>query len=622
MADWIATRSYNNARTGATDQETVLSATTVRTRGIVKLFSMQIPDDPRLDAQPLAAGGVRMADGSVHDLIVQASMGNTVYAFDAATGATLWHRNLGRPIDGTTEIDMHLTNDHWGILSTPVIDEAAGIIYACAWISTTGNWADAKHVLAALHLADGSLAKPLLVLEGAVYAHPGLPQQTFASAERKQRAALTLAQGHVLVPFGTVKELDRAAHGWLIAVNAATWQIGATWCSTVTGSGGGIWHSGGGPAVGADGSVFVMTGNGSFNPAAGDFSESLVQLKLPQDNSGRLVVANWWTPFTDSGRTGGQAAPADHALPSNVQLTSVIGHALRLGLDVGNMRGVAPANVAHVPHEDDARIAPVVRALLATMNGDDWRLDQDFASGGPVFAQAAGAVLACGKDGILYTGRAANLGRTQPADLSPANANANYAKLLMPPILYTYFVPGIPAAPTDETQLNQQFPDGGTRHLHGTPLLWHSNAHGLMHFVGGENSPLRAWTLANDGSVVYLAGSNEVASAQAAHPPGGMPGWGIALAGNQGNDGIIVAMVPYKDSNMALSPGRFLIYDAQNFAQNADGSKRLQVIWDSENVGPEHAFTHPKFNRPIIWRGRIYRPTYDGRIDVYGLTGG
>ena len=100
----------------------------------------------------------------------------------------------------------------------------------------------------------------------------------------------------------------------------------------------------------------------------------------------------------------------------------------------------------------------------------------------------------------------------------------------------------------------------------------------------------------------------------------GMPGWSITLAANNGTDAIIVAMVPYKDSNMMLSPGRFLVYDAQNFATNPDGSKRLQAIWDSENWGPEHAFTHPKFNRPIVWKGRIYRPTYDGQLDVYGLT--
>jgi hypothetical protein len=94
-----------------------------------------------------------------------------------------------------------------------------------------------------------------------------------------------------------------------------------------------------------------------------------------------------------------------------------------------------------------------------------------------------------------------------------------------------------------------------------------------------------------------------------------MAGWNITLAADQGADGIVVAIVPYKDSNMMLSPGRFLVYDAQDFAENPDGSKRLQVIWDSEEWDPEHAFTLPKFNRPIVWNGRIYRPTYDGRID-------
>jgi hypothetical protein len=154
----------------------------------------------------------------------------------------------------------------------------------------------------------------------------------------------------------------------------------------------------------------------------------------------------------------------------------------------------------------------------------------------------------------------------------------------------------------------------------GIRPLWGSAAHGLMHFVGGENSALRAWTLAADGTSTYQAGSNEIASAQAPRLPGGMPGWNITLAANHGEDGIIAAMIPYRDSNMALSAGRFLIYDAQNFVLNPDGSKRLQVLWDSEQWGPEHAFTHPKFNRPIVWKGRIYRPTYDGRLAVYGLA--
>jgi hypothetical protein len=46
-----------------------------------------------------------------------------------------------------------------------------------------------------------------------------------------------------------------------------------------------------------------------------------------------------------------------------------------------------------------------------------------------------------------------------------------------------------------------------------------------MHFVGGENSALRAWTLSANGGSTYQAGSNEIASPQSPRPPGGMPGW-------------------------------------------------------------------------------------------------
>jgi hypothetical protein len=267
--------------------------------------------------------------------------------------------------------------------------------------------------------------------------------------------------------------------------------------------------------------------------------------------------------------------------------------------------------------EADATIAELIGSHMDSMMGSAWD-DQDFGSGGPVYAQAAGAILAGGKDGVLYTANAAALGNTEPTGLMPANVAANYAKLRAAPILYTYYDPTMQPAPSSPTALNK-LPGGATRHLHGSPVLWQSAAHGLMHFVGGENSALRAWTLSADGSSTYQAGSNEIASPQSPRPPGGMPGWSITVAANNGVDGIIVAMVPYKDSNMILSPGRFLVYDAQNFATNPDGSKRLQVIWDSENWGPAHAFTHPKFNRPIVWGGRIYRPTYDGRIDVYGL---
>ncbi|MBR1092115.1 hypothetical protein JQ621_32105 [Bradyrhizobium manausense] len=627
MAGSVTTRGYDLARSGANNSETELTATAVRTKGIVKLFSIPIPDDPRLEAQPLAVGGVHTPGGRIRDLIFQATMGNWVYAFDAATGDKVWATHLGRPIVGTRAIDGHLTNVNWGILSTPVIDEAAGILYACAWISDDGSVARGQHFLAALRITDGTRAHPLLNLEGAVYTPPGgLPVQKFVSAERKQRSALTLTQNHVLIPFGTIAETSKTARGWLIAVDVHAWHLAAAWCSTVTGIGGGLWQSGAGPAVGPDGAIYVITGNGAFSPQHGDFGESIVRLALRTGPHVHFEVVSWWSPWTDANRVGATAAALveddddEHALPSNVSLTTVIGHARRMGMALKpiHAREMAHVAVTSGPHALDAQIAPVVAQQMDAMNESMWS-DQDFGSGGPVYVASAHVVLAAGKDGILYSGNADALGSTQPGDLAAGHFAANYAKLRMPPILYTYFDPAVPPAPPAPTQLNL-FPGGATRHLHGSPLLFSSAIHGTMHFVGGENSALRAWSIAADGTTVYLAGSNEIASPQSPRPPGGMPGWSITLAANNGADGIIVAMVPYQDSNMLLSPGRFLVYDAQNFAANPDGSQRLQVIWDSENWGPEHAFMHPKFNRPIVWKGRIYRPTYNGQLDVYGLT--
>jgi hypothetical protein len=330
-------------------------------------------------------------------------------------------------------------------------------------------------------------------------------------------------------------------------------------------------------------------------------------------------VGSWWTPWSDAQRSGSAAEMDDEvaALPSNVHKPRVLGHAKRLA----RARGRSSTHLAAMDFDNvftgsdvpDPQIAAFIDSHIDAMMGSVWN-DQDFGSGGPAYAEAAGSVLAAGKDGILYTVNAAALGNTQPGDLAPGAAAANYAKLRAPPIHAS-----MQPAPQSPTALNK-LPGGATRHLHGTPLLWRSAVHGLMHFVGGENSALRAWTVAADGTSMYQAGSDEIASAQAPRPPGGMPGWSVTLAANHGADGIIVAMIPYKDSNMELSAGRLLVYDAQNSSVNSDGSKRLQVLWDSAQWGPEHGFTHPKFNRPIVWKGRIYRPTYDGRLDVYGLA--
>jgi hypothetical protein len=596
MSTDILTRSTDFARSGANTSEVVLTPAAVQARGIKTVLTLQT-DDPRIEAQPLYVSGLAIG-GKTRNMIYQATNGNTVYAWDADTGELVWKTNLGRPIDGSKAIDMYLINVHWGIISTPVIDRAAGVLYACAWISPDGNWLNGQHSLAALDLTTGGfhLNRPLLNLEGVTY-NPGQgqPTQIFKSAERKQRSALAMVGGAVVVSFGTIQETAPTARGWIICVDTAQWVISATWCSTV-GSGGGIWMSGAGPAIQSDGSIWVVTGNGDFDGQF-NWSESVVRLRYTPPSGGQtgsLAVTGSWTPWTDEERTAAQPAG---------QVAMAM---LKAGLD----DKPKPSNFRLNHHLASMGIQPM------DMGGGDWG-DQDLGASGIVLVESTGIALVSGKDGILYTINLANPGNTAPADLTPQTAAANYAKLAAPPILYTFYDPTINPATANPATLNVNSGQR-THHLHGTPVAWQSAAHGQMHFCGGENGNLRAWTVTGNNSSGYLACSSAVASVECTAPLGGMPGWSIMLSANGQTDGIVWAMIPYGDANMSVTNGRLLAYDAADLAKYSDGSGEIVPLWDSQDWAWN--FAHPKFNRPTIADGKILMPTFDGRVLVLGLA--
>ena len=253
--------------------------------------------------------------------------------------------------------------------------------------------------------------------------------------------------------------------------------------------------SGAGPAIQNDDSILVVTGNGDFDGQT-DFGESAVRLRYTQATGqvkGSLTVAGWWTPWTDDARTsrnsdGGAA-------------TRLTASALEKFPKVSNFR--------LVPHLARMGVKP-------TDMGGAWG-DQDLGAGGIVLIEHLGIGLLCGKDGILYTIDITNPGDTQPTDLSPAKAAMNYAKLAAQPILYTYFDASVDPATPNPATLNE-LPANRTHHLHGTPVTWFSAIHGQMHFCGGENGNLRAWTIAPTKVSSYLGCSVEVASSAAPVP--------------------------------------------------------------------------------------------------------
>jgi len=587
----VTTRSYDNARSGTNPRETVLTPTAVRTRGIGKLFSLQMTGDKRgIEAQPLVVPDVALADGQSHDIIYLADMANQLWAFDADTGARLWTRMLGTPVSGVRAIDNYLINDHWGILSTPAIDAAAGTMYVVAWISPDRSVENARHFCYAVSLRDGTDIHPPVNLEGATYqAGHGAPVQQFASAGRKQRAALLLtdADGHqtVFIGFGSLQETSATSRGWIIACSTDPFEVTAAWASTAKGSGGGIWQAGAGLAADAEGFVYAMTGNGTFDGEV-DFGESFVKLRYVPPSAaakGSLSVTDWWTPFSDAMRAGPEA---------------------------------------HVEARAERPLATNFRLETAAMDGNAWA-DMDLGSAGPLLVEQFGAVIGAGKDGIAYVLNKDSMGKTTAADLtSPAR---NYQKLKAPPIFFTYFPPGADPAPQDITALNVWWANQ-THHLHGSSLFWDSPDLGPLVYCWGENGNLRAWSLQPDGHLTYRACSAEWASENspddpgANAPKGGMPGGMISLSadGTTPHSGVVWALIPYADANMALVAGRLLAYDATSFGTFGDGSKQLQVLWDSQDWNIQ--FTFNKFNRPVVFNGKLIVPTYDDRVDVYGLA--
>ena len=564
----VVTRSYTNARTGANTEETVLTPALVGSNHLVKRFSLNVNDDPRIEAQPLFVSGVRIGNQAPRDIVYVCTMANNVWAFDADTGQAVWAQpvNLGRPISPShgENIDLYHINKLWGILSTPVIDLATSTMYIVCWTSQDGSIAKAQFQVHALDIATGQRRQqPITIAANA--AAQGSPNVTFQPSRQKQRSSLLLTATRdaggaehktLFVAFAMTHEVsDPHSHGWIIAFDLGTFQQTAAWCTTPHAHGCGIWQAGAGIAADEAGDLYVMTGNYGIvaAPRAGDLPESIIKLHYtpPQaaNAQGRLDAVAWFTPFRDSDRN------------------------------------------AH---------------------GDDDFQDYDLGSAGPLPIPGMGLVVGAGKDGVLYV---------LDQDTARFGQGNNFGVLKRQPIFYTYF-PGFGIDASVVHNLDHLY-DGKTHHLHGSSVYWHNPTLGPMLFCWGENEHLRAWRVDPSGTVTFFAKSAETASAGMGGK-GGMPGGLLALSsnGDQPNTGIIWALAPISgDANKYIVPGILRAYDATNLdpVPNTDGTPRLKLLWDSTHIPGNH-FNHCKFCPPVIANGKLFAPTYDGRVDVYGLT--
>jgi hypothetical protein len=594
----VLTRSYDNGRTGANLTETLLTPELVAGKDLQRAKSLIIDDDPRIEAQPLYVPNLAMSDGKNHNVVFVASMGNHIFAFDADAPQghdLLWKTAVGEPFRPSevqkpgehrrTTIDRYGINILWGILSTPVIDLDAKVMYCINWV-VQGDGKPALF-LHRIRLADGQeTSEPAggLRLQSAIFDKDGKPvvddqgQPVTLRADQKQRAAL------LLTPASTQKKMLFAAisggekpgdpHGWVLAFDPDSFTQAAAWVTTSRGFGGGIWQGSAGLAADAAGNVYGMTGNGGYSvDEAGriaqdfngttDFAEAFVKLAYHRTEGGTesLELVDWLIPFRDSDRV---------AFPNY-----------------------------------------------------DYR-DQDLSSAGPVLPTGTELLLGAGKDGLLYVLDRNNLGKQVGA---PGNIPRVFGALKTPPIYVTFNGSDIPTSgPEIDFPLGNpmRFPSK-THHLHGSPVYW-DGAAGPMLFVWGENESLRAWKIdPASGQPTFVGKGAEVASAQLALQRtglGGMPGGMVAASSNGKipNTGVVWTTAPVDgDANHDIVKGIVRAYDATELDPTPidPTTPRLKLLWDSDRAGV--TFNYSKFCPPVVADGRLLVPTYDGRIDVYVL---
>jgi hypothetical protein len=323
----VFTYHNDSSRDGVNAQEYALTTTNVNTAMFHKLFSCGV--DGAIYAQPLWVANVNVG-GVTRNVIVVATMHDSVYAFDADSNASpcvpLWHANVldssHGGTSGETSVPSSLLGGGFGdikpevgITGTPVIDSNTIYLVSKSVIGTTQFF----QRLHALDLTTGNeiLGGPTSITSAITF--PGNFDNgttvAFDPRNEGQRPGLALINGGVYVCWASHEDHDEY-HGWVMGFSTTNLQLisNSVFNTTpnIVGSAGyargGIWMSGGAPAVDSGNNLYVLTGNGTFdanNSGGANYGDTTLKLST----TGGLIVADWFTPADQSNLDG---ADTDH----------------------------------------------------------------------------------------------------------------------------------------------------------------------------------------------------------------------------------------------------------------------------------------------------------------------
>ncbi len=302
----VLTAHNDIARTGQNLSETVLTLSNVNPTQFGKLFSQQV-NGPAY-AQPLYVSQVIIPGKGTHNVVYVATATDMVYAFDADTNgginaSPLWQVSL---LTNTAAAGTYKIN--FGIVGTPVIDLTTNTMYL---VSSETQSSVAVNRLHALDITTGAekMGGPVLIQGSIPSSGAGSVNGvlSFVGTYQIQRPALLLVNGVLYVAVGSDND-ESVWHGWIFSYSAATLQQLDIFCTSVNGTGAGLWMSGAGLAAEINdpakpyGRMFLTTGNGTYTasyPYTNTMSYGMSVLDLDL-TGGHMTVKDEFTPYNEA----------------------------------------------------------------------------------------------------------------------------------------------------------------------------------------------------------------------------------------------------------------------------------------------------------------------------------
>jgi hypothetical protein len=341
----VLTQHNDNARTGQNLTETILTTANVTSAQFGKVGFY--PVDGLVDPEPLYASNVAVPNQGTHNLLIAATENDSVYAFDADSGAIIWQTAVLKTGETASLDPTNPGLPQIGVNATPVIDRASGpdgAIYIVASSAQVENGITTYYQR--LHALDLALGTELF--GGPVdiqAAYPGTgdnsdgTQVIFDPSQYRERVALLLLNGVVYTAWASHFDV-RPYTGWIIGYNEATLLQTSVLNLTPNGNEGAIWMSGAGLAADSSGNIYFLDANGTFDttfnsagfPSQGDYGNAFLKLSTAGN---RLAVADYFEMNdgveesdhdTDLGSGGAMILP---------DMTDASGRSVRLALGGG-----------------------------------------------------------------------------------------------------------------------------------------------------------------------------------------------------------------------------------------------------------------------------------------------